>query len=318
MAALAYNQSEELVSFKTESLIDNSTTDFDVFLKLEDHIILYAGAGYTWNRDETHALVQEGHQEFLIRKNDLRLAQMYRQVSVIPDIDKHLPPAERIQSLEQVGFAFTKCLYEGEITPACISKAEKIAQSLADCVGEDVSCIKALSGLADHDYYTYYHSVRVATYGTAIALEMGLNSDQMLKDMAVGGIFHDIGKKHVGINIVNKTGPLTDAEWEVMRSHPTFGYKDMNNSQLPYVAQQIILHHHEKLDGSGYPHGLSKSGLLDEVQIATVADVFDALTSSRSYQRKRSRYEALDLMKHKMVGEKLPNEAFKALVSCLR
>ena len=72
------------------------------------------------------------------------------------------------------------------------------------------------------------------------------------------------------------------------------------------------------MDGSGYPHGKDKSNLLPEVQIATLADVYDALTSTRSYQNKRTRFEALDFMKQKMIGPKLPTEPFKALISCLK
>ena len=96
-----------------------------------------------------------------------------------------------------------------------------------------------------------------------------------------------------------------------------FGAESIAESNLPHVPREIILHHHEKLDGSGYPHGLEKGTLLPEVQIATLADVFDALTSSRTYQNKRSRFEALDFMKSKMIGPKLPFDAFSALISCL-
>ena len=79
-----------------------------------------------------------------------------------------------------------------------------------------------------------------------------------------------------------------------MKAHPEVGHSIVKGSELSSVSQKIILSHHEKLDGSGYPYGLTKSNIPDQVQIATVADIFDALTSSRSYQNQRPRFEALN------------------------
>lgn len=299
-------------------LVDNSVTDFDLFLDLEGTLVLYAGEGYKWLKEEMQALLSSGYDTFYILKEDLKKAKMYLKLAELPKIEKNLPPYERIKSIEQVGSQFIKCLYEGEITSACIEKSKVIANSIADCIDEDRTCIKAISGLASHDYYTYYHSIRVATYSLAIAVEMGLSNAAQMKEIALGGIFHDIGKKAVGLDIINKTGSLTDEEWETMRSHPERGIASVENSTLPHIPKEIILHHHEKLDGSGYPHGLGTNSLLPEVQIATLADVFDALTSSRTYQNKRSRFEALDFIKSKMIGPKLPYDAFSALVSCLK
>ena len=304
--------------FPVDSITDNSITDFDLFLNLSDNIILYAASGYKWVKSELELLLKSGYSNFLVRKEEANRAGMYQQLNKIPQVNNNLPPYERIKSIEQVGSQFVKCLYEGEITDSCVNKASVIANSIAGCVGEDRSCIKAISGLADHDYYTYYHSIRVSTYAVAIAMEMGLKDEKKLKDIAIGGIFHDIGKKEVGLDIVNKTGALNDSEWEKMRSHPQYGHDTISDSALSFVPQEIILHHHEKLDGSGYPHGMDKNNLLPEVQIATLADVFDALTSTRSYQNKRTRFEALDFMRHKMIGAKLPIEPYKALISCLK
>lgn len=308
----------EYVPIKIESITDNSVTDFDIFLSIGNTIILYASSGYLWLKEELESLISNGYIKMLVRKREFSKAKMYFQITKLPKISADLPPIERIQSIEQVGSQFTKALYDGEITDACVDKAHKLAQSITECVGEDRTCIKAISSLASHDYYTYYHSIRVSTYAVAIAMEMGLSDENLLKDIAIGGIFHDIGKKEVGLEIVNKVGTLNESEWKSMRSHPEFGFNSVKESTLAYVPQEIILHHHEKLDGSGYPHGIDKNSLLPEVQIATLADVFDALTSSRSYQNKRSRFEALDFMKNKMIGPKLPRDAYAALISCLK
>lgn len=308
---------DHLISFPVDRITDNSVTDFDLFLNISDHIVLYGGCGYRWDRRELQELLHSGLNYFFIRPEDQRKATMYERLTQLPVVDKTLAPKERIFAIEQIGSEFTKSLYEGEVTPACVEKARSIGTSLVECLAEDRACIQSLSGLGDHDYYTYVHSMRVASYAVAIAIEMGLKDEAQLRDLALGGIFHDIGKKDVGVEIINKVGALTEKEWLEMRSHPNRGYDAIKESILAYVPKEIILHHHEKLDGSGYPDGLSTSSLLPEVQIATMADVFDALTSTRSYQQKRSRFEALDFIRHRMLGDKLAKEPFQALINCL-
>lgn len=315
--ALPSKPTKDFTFFKVDNLVDNSVTDFDLFLNIEDHFILYSGDGYKWNRAELTELLRHGHQSFYIRQNDMTKAQMYHSITQLPLIDKALAPPERIQSIEQIGAKFTQCLYEGELTTACVKKAETIAGSLVDCITESPSCVAFLSGLADHDYYTYFHSVRVSSYAVAIAVTMGLKDPKLLASIAMGGIFHDIGKKEVPLNVLNKSGALTEAEWKLVRNHPVAGQTMIGETILGHVPREIIIHHHEKRNGKGYPHGLDAGSLISEVQIATLADIFDALTSSRSYQQRRTKFEGLDFIKHKLLKEEVCPEAFKALVRCL-
>lgn len=314
--SLSFNN-QEFKTFPIDHLVDNSITDFDLFVNVEKHFILYSGNGYKWNRDELTQLLKQGHESFYIRKVDNYKAEMYETIAKIPQMEKEKSPKERIQTLEQVGAKFVQCLHEGDITDAATAKAEQISKSMIFCIQEDPSCIKYLSGLGAHDYYTYYHSIRVAAYAAAIAATMGMHDDSQLEQVVLGGIFHDVGKRNVPLEVLNKSGPLTEDEWTIMRSHPETGHEDVLASVLGIVPQEIILHHHEKMNGTGYPHGLSNHELLCEVKIATLADIFDALTSSRSYQKKRSRYEGLDFIKHRLLKEEVCPEAFKALISCL-
>jgi len=165
--------------------------------------------------------------------------------------------------------------------------------------------------------YTYLHSVRVSAYATAIASQMGLTNREDLKNIALGALFHDVGKAAVPLTIINKTGPLLEHEWKMMKSHPTEGLKKITDTVLHHVCREIVIHHHERLNGSGYPHALTKDSLLQEVQIATLADIYDALTSSRSYQNKRTRFEALDFIKNKLLHTDVSADAYKALIECL-
>ena len=308
---------KEYSFYGVDRLVDNSVTDFDLFISLERHFILYSGSGYKWNRMELNELLRAGHDQLYIRSQDLGKAAMYEAVVKLPMINRELAPPERIQHLEQVGAKFTQCLYEGDLTEACVEKARTLATAMTDCISEDRRCIQNLSGLADHDYYTYFHSVRVSAYSVAIALSLGLNDAALLNQIALGALFHDVGKKDVPQSLLNKSGPLTDAEWKIMRGHPEAGFGRLADSVLSHVPREIVLHHHERRNGLGYPHGLDKGSLLPEVQIATLADIFDALTSARSYQSKRSRYEALDFIRHKLLKEEVCPDSYRALINCL-
>lgn len=308
---------KQLTPFPVDRITDNSVTDFDLFLKIADHIVLYGASGYKWYRRELTDLLKNGIFEFFIRPEDVRKATMYQRINDLPQINKNLAPRERIVSIEQIGAQFTKCLFEGEITAACVAKAQTISDALLDCIAEDRRCIQVISGLGDHDHYTYVHSMRVASYSLAIAIQMGLSDVEKLRDIALGAILHDVGKKEVPITLLHKPGALTDDEWKQLKAHPELGHKALSDLLISAVSKEIVLHHHEKNDGSGYPHGIDKASLLVEVQIATLADVYDALTSSRSYQQKRTRYEGLDFIRHNMLGAKLSLEPFQALISCL-
>ena len=303
--------------FSVERLLDNSMTDFDLFVQVGGHFILYSGNGYKWQRTELNNLLTGGYSHLWIHPSELTKADIYEKMSRLPSLSQVLRPSERIIEIEQIGATFTRFLHEGEITECCMQKGKEIASQLVDCIQEDPSCIKELSGLGEHDHYTYLHSIRVSAYATAIAAQMGLSSQEHLRLIALGGIFHDIGKSIVPLHIINKQGPLLESEWTTMRQHPTAGFERVKDTMLHHVSREIILHHHERLNGSGYPHGLDKSSILPEVQIATLADIYDALTSSRSYQNKRSRFEALDFIRHRLLRTEISVDAFKALIECL-
>jgi HD-GYP domain-containing protein (c-di-GMP phosphodiesterase class II) len=308
---------EAFESFAIDSLLDNTRTDFDLFLAVEGHWVLYAGQDYQWQREELTNLLAHGYTHFLIRSIDLAKANAYRELNKLPTIDETLPPDRRIVAIEEIGAEFIRYLFHGDITIQAVRKGEELAASLTRCVLEDPSCVKHLRALGEYDQYTFGHSVRTTAYATAIALRLGASDDQHLREIAMGCLFHDVGKRNVPLPVLNKTGPLNTDEWSVMRSHPESGTLSVEPSNLSTVSKEIILHHHEKLDGSGYPDRLEKNSLLTEVQIATVADVFDALTSTRAYQNKRSRFEALDFIRHNMLGVKLAKDPYKALIETL-
>ena len=155
------------------------------------------------------------------------------------------------------------------------------------------------------DPYTQGHISRVSNIAVSIGRSMGLSSKDIVA-LRYGGILHDIGKIGVSKEILNKPGPLTDEEWEIMKEHPTIGFnicKPLKNCLGP--ALEVIRFHHEKLDGSGYPDGRKGNGIPMVARIMAVADIYDALTSDRPYRNGMPKEKALDILNEETKEGKL-------------
>ncbi|KAB7738877.1 PAS domain S-box protein [Parvibaculum sedimenti] len=133
------------------------------------------------------------------------------------------------------------------------------------------------------DLYTAGHQRRVTEIAEAIARKMGLPADR-IRGLHFAGLVHDLGKINVPAEILSKPARLTDVEYELIKTHPQTGYDILKHVKFPWPIAQIILQHHERMDGSGYPNGLKGDEILLEARIIAVADVIDAMTSHRPYR----------------------------------
>ncbi|MGB9768828.1 HD domain-containing phosphohydrolase [Dictyoglomus turgidum] len=144
--------------------------------------------------------------------------------------------------------------------------------------------INTLSSIMEHkDSYTAYHQKRVAELSHAIAKEIGLPKDKV-DAIRIGALLHDIGKIAIPGEILNKPGKLNNIEMEIVKTHPLTGYNMLKNVDFPPEVLYIVLQHHERLDGSGYPEGLKNGEINLSARIVAVADVVDAMISHRPYR----------------------------------
>ncbi|NLU72030.1 HD-GYP domain-containing protein [Streptomyces sp. HNM0575] len=153
--------------------------------------------------------------------------------------------------------------------------------------GAHQSTIRALVQAVDlKDRYTRGHSERVGRASVLIARELGMDDDRT-EALRFAGILHDIGKLGVPTRLLRKDGPLTEEERRVIELHPEYGHEMVRGIGFLGEARAAILHHHERLDGSGYPYGLTGLEIPEVARVVAVADAFDAMTSTRSYRRAR-------------------------------
>ncbi|AZM57894.1 metal-dependent phosphohydrolase [Streptomyces sp. WAC 01529] len=147
--------------------------------------------------------------------------------------------------------------------------------------------IRALVQAVDlKDKYTRGHSERVGRASVMIARELGMD-DERVEVLRFAGILHDVGKLGVPTRLLRKDGPLTPQERRVIELHPEYGHEMVRGIGFLGEARAAILHHHERLDGSGYPYGLAGTQIPECARVVAVADAFDAMTSTRSYRRAR-------------------------------
>lgn len=160
-----------------------------------------------------------------------------------------------------------------------------------------MSTIETLAMAIDaKDQITHGHIRRVQTYAVALAKEVGLTDESLIRAVEAAALLHDMGKLAVPEYILNKPGPLTPAEFEKMKLHASVGADILSSIDFPYPVVPIVRHHHENWDGSGYPDGLSGSSIPIGARILSVVDCFDALTSDRPYRPRLSEKDAMRIL----------------------
>lgn len=199
--------------------------------------------------------------------------------------DKHLDALTDLESSYRI-YATIKAEGRREQTEQVIGSIETLYLEIFDSMARKVD---------QKDKYTKGHSDRVAAMSLLLARELGLR-DGMLKTIVAAGLMHDIGKINIDDSVLKKAGRLTSEEYEHIKKHPQLGVELLRGKEFPWDIKPFILHHHEKIDGNGYPLGIKGEDIPLGARIICVADVFDALTSDRVYRKAFDTQKAIDIM----------------------
>ncbi|RLA89694.1 MAG: hypothetical protein DRG58_04325 [Deltaproteobacteria bacterium] len=202
--------------------------------------------------------------------------------------------------------------------PKNIRNCQTIAKSQVQLIISHPEVLHHLLQITAYDYYTHTHSVNVCFMLVALLHRLNPDLSQVkLNDYGLGALLHDIGKTRLDKEILNKPGKLTPEEYAEIKKHPVLGVELVRATHpLPPDAENIILQHHEDLDGSGYPFGLGGDELPLISRLARIVDIYDALTTRRPYRPAMHSFEALALMWQEFKGKldhKLLQEFIKLL-----
>jgi HD-GYP domain-containing protein (c-di-GMP phosphodiesterase class II) len=168
-----------------------------------------------------------------------------------------------------------------------IKKIKRVVQGIVDQILNEETSLIGLTTIRDYDEYTFTHSVNVCIFSVALGKRLGLTKLQ-LYDLGMGALFHDIGKSRVPVQVLNKTGSLSDDEWRQIAAHPWLGvlalFQVRGTQEYPYRSMVVAIEHHMKTDLTGYPKPIRPRQMSMYSKIVAAADGFDAATSRRAYQ----------------------------------
>jgi len=264
--------------------------------------VLYCAGGETVSNDIREKIAEHNINKLYIKKDDKINYDIYIQKNLESILkDPNISISDKAQTAYSSITATAQSLFESP-EAEIIQRYKGVIFNTLEFVFQDDSNLKKLIDLTTLDFNIYNHSINVGIF--SIGLSKKLLSTQPghnFKEMAAGFFLHDIGKSGIPIHILNKNGPLTYVEWEIMKKHPEKGYKILKKfDEVSNEIEIIILQHHERHDGNGYPIGLKRDQIHIYAKICMIADVFDALTSYRPYKEKYSTFNALKIMKNEM------------------
>ena len=299
-------EAQEYVSVPVATLIANSVPDFALYLTHSDYPgrrVLYRKQGLVLSKDHLACLQRHGVDHVYILVQDRPLQHRYMVESARQLLDDPATPAPQKAAII---YEFSKSAVQCAFDEPCeqnIKTCRDLAQEQVRYVVSDPQAMASLLRIISHDYYTYTHSVNVCSFTVALCRRAGLDDLERLKVIGIGAMLHDVGKSQINRAIINKPGQLSPLERKEIRRHPELGVALLTHtSPVPVEAEELelVLGHHEKCDGSGYPGGLAADGLSLPVRACAITDVFDALTTHRSYKSARSAFDSLNLMQRKM------------------
>ena len=190
--------------------------------------------------------------------------------------------------------------YMSKFKEVPIIKMKELAEQKITLLVETIGALDFLYELRCYSEYTFHHSLNVAII-TGILGKWCNYKKENLKDLILAGLLHDIGKAAVPLTILDKPGRLSPREFAVIKRHSWEGFQLIRYStQISYNVKLSILQHHERLDGSGYPFGLTDNEIDNGAKIIAIADIYDAITSDRTYHRRATPFEALDIIAEEM------------------
>jgi HD-GYP domain-containing protein (c-di-GMP phosphodiesterase class II) len=243
--------------------------------------------------------------------------------SIPPDLmeflhDSGIAPDCRAAAVKACSKRVMKRLMENTPDEETIGAAKNGFYEVIDCILEEDHLNHYLLSIRDYDTYTYSHSVNVGVLSLLVARRYFGNSDRHdLRELGIGFFLHDLGKIRINPGVIMKEGLLTDEEMAEMRRHPLYGFDILKETnQLTTESKLIVLEHHEREDGRGYPYGLYGGEIHEYARICALVDMYDALTSDRPYREKMIPCQALNLIKGKL-ADRTQKALFETLVLVL-
>jgi HD-GYP domain-containing protein (c-di-GMP phosphodiesterase class II) len=256
--------------------------------------------------DVGQVLIHEGVSltaRMIARLQDLEMPFVYVRDEQTKGVEPKEAVSQRTRNfaLHTIKDEFSKMLKNGRLgnvvdSPDLGKKFRGVVKEILADVRSHHKVMSVLMDVQSADQYTFNHSLNVTIYTLALAMAQKYSEKQLI-EIGLGAILHDVGKLTVPNEILSKPGKLTEEEFAVVKEHTTNGFDYLRKiHDLPLLCAHCAFQHHERLDGSGYPRGLEEDKIHEYAKIIAIADVFDALTSNRSYRKAMLPHMAMEVI----------------------
>lgn len=299
-------QEKNYIRIKLSWLELKRSYDFNLFTRVSGKHMLFCRKSLTLTPEMLKKL--SNRDAAWVEKEDESQFREYMEEHLEEIVlDETRSMKERSEAVYATTTALMDDLLESPNAPN-ILRVQGSIQSQMRLVHKNPGALHSMMSLTSHDYYTYTHSVNVSVYLTALAKRMEL-SRRETTEVALGGMLHDLGKAKVALEIINFPGKLDEKQFEEIKKHPRLGVEllkalDPEQKMVPVDCYHAIEQHHEKFCGKGYPSGdLKGKDIHLYGRMTKVTDVFDAISTRRSYKNAMSAFETLNIMKTVMLKE---------------
>jgi len=291
---------DEFYEINLDSLRLETTLDFDIFINRDGKYILYRERSLPFTLKEKERLKENKIDRIFINAIDKKTYFNYVEDNLINIVnDPKVPEDKKSSIVYHTSIELIKDVLNDPRAGENVKRSKNVVNGTLDYVIGNEFSMRHLLRVMSFDYYTYTHSVNVSLFAIALAEKLDIKDRKSLFEFGLGALLHDIGKSKISDSILNKKGTLTDEEFEIIKKHPIYGAEILKEkgNEIPENSIYPVLQHHEKINGTGYPYGLKGDQIHIYGKIVGVSDVFDALTTKRSYKDAINSFDALSLMK---------------------
>ena len=290
----------------------------DLYVKIRNDYRLFAAKGALITREHCR-IFSRGNTTFYICSSDSESAEEFLK-SLLTDLvtDPHLEPEAKADIIYSSSMRSIRQAFQG-LNHKTLREIEKTSEFVVKLTLSDKRVMNELVKVKSHAHFTYQHSVKVGIFGTCLAVHLfgEGNGDHNLQALSTALFLHDIGMTRVPRKILEKREPLSDMEHQIVMKHTVWGHdRLMNANYLTSQAASVVLFHHERCNGKGYPFGKTREDIPLYARICAIADTFETLTSSVSSSSPMTPFEALTVMQRDMAGA-FDNRLFRAFVEML-
>jgi HD-GYP domain-containing protein (c-di-GMP phosphodiesterase class II) len=313
-------ESGDYIPVHTDSIRLESIPPFSLYFRpsVDQPFVLYCERKTKFTREAKRRLLQNRINQLYISEKDRGAYSRY-VAEHLSDVlkDPRLTVREKSNILYDSAQAVVEDVLKEPTQRSNIERGKAVVQRTVEFMRSQDFMLEHLLRTISCDYYLYTHSINVTAYSIALAMRSGYIDPATLREVANGALLHDVGESVLSGKLKRKQGALTAEEWDEMKRHPEEGLKLLQKTGcLGEIAQDIVLSHHEKLNGTGYPNKLQGEDISPFVRIVTIADIFDALTTERHHQKRMSSFEALKLMGDTM-REEIDMQLFRNFVAMM-